>query len=52
MQGDMGWMPGVIRRDLEVLRLYNRIVKMGMDRLTQRIFEYDCLVQGPWFKNL
>ena len=29
-----GWVPGVIRRDLEVLRLYNRIIKMGMDQLT------------------
>ena len=50
--GDMGWMPGVVRRDLETLRMYNQLVKMNNTRLTRRIFEADVERDGDWSKNL
>ena len=55
MTGDMGWIPGVVRRDIEVLRLYNQIVEMPHNRLTRKVFEYDTsnMEQGnTWSKNI
>ena len=53
MTGDMGWIPGVVQRDLEVLRIYNQFVKMSNDRLTHQVFEYDKLAELPnsWSLN-
>ena len=28
MEGKMGWLPGMVRRDMECLRLYNQLIKM------------------------
>jgi hypothetical protein len=39
--GDMGWMETRNRRQLEMLRLWNRLIKMENNRLTKRIFLWD-----------
>ena len=53
LTGEMGWTPGLVRRDVEVLRLYNQIIKMDSDRLTRQVFEYDLnLPNGCWTSNL
>ena len=41
LAGDMGWIPGVIRPDLDCLRMFNEFVKMDPNCLTKRIFMYD-----------
>ena len=52
--GDISWTPGVIRRDLEVLRLYNQIVNMPSSQLTRKIMNYDIACNAPksWSNNV
>ena len=52
INGLIGWTPGVVRRDLECLRLYNQIVKMDHDRLTKRVFKHDAQTDGLWSRNV
>ena len=39
--GDMGWIPGTIRRKIQTLRYWNRLINLPNDRLTKRVFLYD-----------
>ena len=41
IQGDMGRTPPLVRRQLNCLRLWNRLLKMSENRLTRRIFIWD-----------
>ena len=41
LHGDMGWTRPKYRMYLNILRFYNRLIKMKNDRLTFSIFEYD-----------
>ena len=41
IQGDMGWTPPQIRRQLNSLRLWKRLITMDNNRLTKRIFLWD-----------
>ncbi len=41
MEGDIGWDSSSKRRCKEVLRLWNRMVKMENSRLTKKIFNND-----------
>ena len=41
LEGDMGWTPGVVRRDLDSVRLFNEFIRMHQDRLTYRIYRLD-----------
>ena len=52
--GDMGWLPGVIRRDLDCLRFYNQLISMKNDRFTKRVFDYDqkLMLPGGWSQNV
>ena len=51
--GETGWTPSIVRRDLEVLRLYNQIVKMTDDRLTKQVLNYDINQgDGAWSDNV
>ena len=43
IQGDMGWTPPIVRRQLKCLRLWNRLVKMDENRLTRCIFIWDYI---------
>ena len=51
---DSGWKPGIIRRDLDTLRLYNQIVRRPSSRITRTIYEFDRDFngEGKWTKNL
>ena len=48
ISGDMGWTPVNIRHKGEMLRLWNRLVKMSDDRLTKKIFNWDISNGYPW----
>ena len=39
--GDMGWTTGRVRRHIEIIRLWNRLIKMPETRLTHKIFLWD-----------
>ena len=54
LTGDMGWDPGIVRRDLEALRLYNQIIEMPETRLTRQIYENEKLLMNPnsWCANV
>ncbi len=39
--GDIGWTSCVIRRHVEMIRLWNRLVNMEDSRITKRIFNWD-----------
>ena len=41
MYGDMGWVPGEMRRKVSVLRYWNKLINMKDDRLTKEAFEID-----------
>ncbi len=38
---DMGWIPSKIRRHTEILRMWNRLVKMEDNRLAKKVFFWD-----------
>ena len=44
--GDMGWVVSTSRRWANVLRLWNRLVNMGINRLTKKIFNHDYSMTG------
>ena len=50
--GLIGWTSGLVRRDMECLRLYNQLITMSHERLTRRIFDYDKAMNGEWSTNL
>ena len=41
LQAEIGWLPPKYRKYLNMLRLWNRLIKMSNDRLTKRIFLMD-----------
>ena len=52
LAGDIGWIPCVIRRDLELLRMFNQIVRMTDDRILMKILKYDRELNGEWSMNI
>ncbi len=44
LQGDIGWLPPIYRRHLDMLRFWNRVISMNPNRLTKRVFENDYLL--------
>ena len=52
MEGDMGWTPPVIRRKLEMLRLWNRIMSFDNFRLPRKIYEIMLGKHEPWTENI
>ena len=52
LNGETGWCPGVVRRDIESLRLFNQLVQMPEHRLTRRIYEFEKRMHGQWFMNV
>ena len=41
IQGDMGWILPHIRRQLNCLRMWNRLLDLDANRITKRIFIWD-----------
>ena len=51
LNGELAWTPGVVRRDIETIRLYNQIIMMSEMRLTRKIFDFEIKHNGEWSKN-
>ena len=51
ISADMGWVSSRVRRHVSILRLWNRLVSMNPDRLTNKIFIWDETKRG-WSKNV
>ena len=49
LNGESGWLPGPVRCDMEVLRLYNQVIKMPRGRLTRDILLYDRSCRGKGY---
>ncbi len=41
LEGDMGWITSDVRRQTEMLRLWNKLIHMDDSRLTKKVFLYD-----------
>ena len=54
LQGDVGWLKPKYRIYLNILKYYNRLIKMDHDRLTYRIFEHDLqnITNDSWCGEL
>jgi hypothetical protein len=52
MEGDMGWTPPIVRRKLEILRLWNRIVGLEDDRLPRQIYNTMNKRNEMWVQNV
>ena len=51
--GDLGWVASEVRRDVSIIRLWNRLVKMDDTRLTKRVFNFECdKMRGKWSKHV
>ena len=48
IEGDMCWTPPKIRRSIEILRLWNRLVGMPENRLPKQLYDYLLLHDAPW----
>jgi len=55
INGDVGWVPTGIRRKINMLRFWNRMIKCHDDRLTKRIFAWDIQRRrhsGSWSSDI
>lgn len=46
--GEIGWLPANYRRQLAVLRYYNRLMRMDISRIPRRVFESTLNRPGSW----
>ena len=52
LEGEMGWLPPKYRRDIDMIRYYNRVCRMGEDRLPKQIMKYQIQHNSPWIGKL
>ena len=53
MQAEMGWLSPKYRKHINMLRLWNRLIKLPNDRLTKRVFTYIFDTETPsWCSDL
>ena len=50
--GDMGWAPSKLRREISMLRYWNRLITMENTRLTKNIFNIEYQLSGHWCKMI
>ena len=51
--GDTGWKPPYVRRRVDMIRLWHRLLKMNDNRLTKRVFLWEKERSGAnWFSEL
>ncbi len=49
LEGDTGWIHTSVRRCVERLKFWNRVLKMDENRITCRTFDYDYKIyKGNW----
>ncbi len=41
LEGDTGWLHPSVKKQVEMLRFWNRVLKMDENRITHIIFDYD-----------
>lgn len=47
VQGDVGWVPGSVQPTCEMIRLWNRLIKMSEDRINKKVFMWSKLYSSP-----
>ena len=52
IEGDVGWVPPQIRRKIEILRFWNRIVRMPDDRLPRQVYNHLLSVNKGWVNQV
>ena len=50
--GDMGWTPSDIRRKINLIRYWNRLIKLDDDRLTKHVFISEYQNGGTWCEHV
>ena len=48
----MGWEPPILRHNCDILRLWNRFIKMPEQRVTKKIFNWDITNMHPWAEEV
>jgi len=51
MMGETGWTPIYIKQSINMIRFWNRVIKMDISRVTKRIFMWDFKLQNPSWNN-
>ena len=52
VEGDMGWVTPRIRRQIEMLRLWNRLVSLGEERLIRQVYNVTMNKGHPWLSEI
>ena len=54
IQSEMNWLPGVVRRDVETIRLYNQLINMPPTCLNRKLFmdERERCPKNSWSTNV
>ena len=52
VEGEMGWTTPAVRRKLEILRLWNRLMSLEEDRLPRQVFNNMSYTDHPWVSNI
>ena len=52
MEGDMGWLPRIIRRKVCMLRQWNRIVQVDSNRLPKILYSQMKQRKDPWLDDI
>ena len=51
LEGDIGWVPNIIRQKKRMLRFWNRLLKLEPSRLTKKIFLLEYEINGHGVKK-
>ena len=51
INGEMGWLPTLDRRAMNVLRYWNRLIRMNNNRLPKKLFEIEYLQKTGWYDD-
>ena len=49
---DMGWLSDTSRRNIEMMRLWNRLVKLPENRRTHKVFKWSFIRNSAWCKDI
>ena len=55
INGDTGWVPANVRRKINMLRFWNRMINCSEERLTKKIFMWDVVTRkhsGTWSSDI
>ena len=52
MTWEFGWVPGVVRRDVESVHFFNQLLWIPEDRLTKVAYRTDRTCMGRWSENV